>query len=73
MGENEHDFSWSGLGIGGAGKHEDVPIVPTPAQAERMERRERNVRRCRSCGGTSLDGTMFTTAPSSGLSDDCFG
>lgn len=71
--ENVHDFSHSGLGIGGLGRHEEAPIIPSIAAMKRVENLERQAHTCRKCGQTDVfDGAMFTTAPSSGLCDDCF-
>ena len=71
--ENPHDFSHSGLGIGGLGSYEEQATVPTASQLRRMEQ-EDNAQRCKGCGGTEYTtGAMFTTAPSSGYCDDCFG
>lgn len=72
--ENPHDFSRTGLGIGGLGYHVEEPTIPTVKQIERLEQMERKARRCRRCGCTDVfDGAMFTTDPSSGLCDDCYG
>lgn len=66
------DFSESGLGIGGAGSHVEVPIVPSTRTANKIIEMSRRARRCRRCGQTDLfDGAMFTTNPGSGLCDDC--
>lgn len=71
--ENPHDFSHSGLGIGGLGRHEEALVIPTLEAMERVENLVRQARTCRRCGQNSaFDGAMFTTAPSSGLCDDCF-
>lgn len=48
--ESPHDFSHSGLGIGGLATHEEMPIVPTVAQIARVEKMERGMTTCRRCG-----------------------
>lgn len=70
--ENPHDFSRSGLGIGGLGRHEEPATWPTAATMERMDKLDAQ-QRCRHCGGREWTGAMFTTDPSSGLCDDCYG
>ena len=70
--ENPHDFSHSGLGIGGAGHHTELTPAPTAVQMERMQKLDQQPR-CRRCGGQEWTGAMFTTDPSSGLCDDCYG
>lgn len=68
-----YDFD-KGFGIGGLGRHVEAPVIPTIAQMKRLERLEAQAHSCRRCGESDVfDGAMFTTAPSSGLCDDCFG
>ena len=68
------DFSRSGLGIGGAGSYQEPPIVPTAAQIRRLEQLEVSATTCRRCGADDVfGGAMFTTDPSSGICDDCYG
>ncbi len=69
--EVAHDFD-KGFGIGGLGRHVETPVVPTIAQMKRMEEIEAQDS-CRSCGGSDWTGAMFTTDPSSGYCDDCYG
>lgn len=72
--ENAHDFSTSGLGIGGAGSYVEQPIIPTIAAIKRVERMEQRATYCKRCGDSDVfDGAMFTTARGSGICDDCFG
>lgn len=67
------DFDRTGAGIGGIGRLEEKPIVPTEAALERYERLEAQATYCRRCGQSdAFDGAMFTTDPASGLCDDCF-
>lgn len=65
------DFD-SGLGIGGLGRHQEKPIIPTVAQMERMEKLEAQATTCRRCGQSDLDGAMFTTGGGGSICDDCF-
>jgi hypothetical protein len=68
-----HDFD-SGLGIGGLGRHIEEKPVPTVEQVKRLEQMEARATYCRKCGQSDVfDGAMFTTDPSSGLCDDCYG
>ena len=73
-GESACGFGHSGLGIGGlAHCQEDMP-VPSVETLERVKRMEQEMQVCRRCGENDLfDGAMFTTDPSSGYCDDCYG
>lgn len=62
-----------GFGIGGLGRYEETPAIPSIAAMKRVERMEVGLTYCRRCGQSEFDGVMFTTAPSSGYCDDCFG
>lgn len=63
-----------GFGIGGLGRHQEPPTIPTAEQIERIERLEQDDVICRRCGASmNFDGAMFTTGGFSGLCDDCFG
>jgi hypothetical protein len=71
---SERDFSESGLGIGGAGRHnvesETAELVARGKLVARPSNRKQM--RCRSCGQTGYAGEYpFSTAPSTGLCDDC--
>jgi hypothetical protein len=46
--ESSCDFD-GGFGIGGLGRYEEIPVVPTIAQLDRQARREANYVRC-DCG-----------------------
>jgi hypothetical protein len=71
LNESPHDFD-SGLGIGGLGRHQEKPIIPTVAQMERMEQLEAKATTCRRCGqNDTFDGAMFTTGGGN-TCDDCF-
>jgi len=71
--EMGHDFD-KGFGIGGLGRHAEEPIIPTVEQMKRIETAEAKMQTCRRCRQSDLyDGAMFTTDPSSGLCDDCYG
>lgn len=65
-----HDFD-TGLGIGGLGRHEERPYVPTVAAIDREMARRVMLRRCSQCGATEDGGAMFTTGGGS-VCDDCF-
>lgn len=65
------EFIDGGLAIGGLGRHVEQSPAPTVEQIKRQDRRQAQTRRCKSCGCSELDGAMFTTAPGSGLCDDC--
>lgn len=68
-----HDFSHSGLGIGGLARHVEEPFVPTIRQMKRWEQMEQQARYCRRCGESDVfDGAMFTTGGGN-VCDDCFG
>ena len=68
-----HDFDRTGLGIGGLGRHEEPPIVPTVKAIKRLERMEAGATHCRRCGCSDVfDGAMFTTGGGD-VCDDCFG
>lgn len=68
------DFSWSGLGIGGLGRHTELSVVPTVKRIGEIERMDAEKRVCIVCGQSDLfDGAMFTTCRESGKCDDCFG
>ena len=70
---SSQDFS-RGLGVGGLGSYQESPTIPSITAIERMEQLERKATRCRRCGADDVfDGAMFTTDPSSGLCDDCYG
>ena len=67
-----YDFSTSGLGIGGLGTHQEMPIIPTVAAIERVERLEAEMIVCRRCGASDVfDGAMFTDGGGD-ICDDCF-
>jgi len=66
-----HDTD-SGLGIGGISRYVEPIVVPSLQAAERYIQRTKRARRCRRCHQTDLDGAIFSTAPDSGLCDDCF-
>ena len=63
-----------GFGIGGLGRYQEDPIIPSVTAIERVERMEARARTCRRCGQSDVfDGAMFTTDASSGLCDECYG
>ena len=67
-----YDFSESGLGIGGLGTHQEMPIIPTVAVIERIEKAEAEMIVCRRCGCSDIfDGAMFTDGGGD-ICDDCF-
>ena len=67
----KHDFD-QGFGIGGLGRHEEPPIVPSLAALERVENMEKRSRICQVCGQSDVfDGAMFTTGGGN-VCDDCF-
>jgi len=66
-----HDFD-KGFGIGGLGRFEETPYIPTVEQMEREDARVAKLQRCRKCGQLEGD-VMFSTDPDSGLCDDCYG
>ena len=66
------DFDRGGFGIGGLGRYEEPPFIPTKAQMDKLECMEARATYCRRCGESDVfDGAMFTTLASSGLCDDC--
>ena len=65
------DFD-GGFGIGGLGRYEETPSIPTVQQMQREDAWIAKLRRCRKCGQLEGD-VMFSTCPDSGLCDDCFG
>lgn len=68
-----YDFD-RGFGIGGLGRYEETPFIPTIRQIEQLEHLEATDTVCRRCGGSeNFDGAMFTTDRSSGYCDDCYG
>jgi len=70
--ENPHDFSHSGLGIGGINNDQSMPEIPSLATMERIERLESTDVICRRCGASkNFDGAMFTTGGGN-ICDDCF-
>lgn len=72
--ECPHDFDRAGLGIGGLSRQIEKPAVLTIKQIKYLRRLEHKATRCRRCGQSDVfDGAMFTTDPSSGLCDDCYG
>ncbi len=74
---SERDFDGSGLGIGGAGRHnlaeETLELLARgEMRVEQRERPDRKFLRCRECGQTGYTGEYpFSTAPGTGLCDDC--
>ncbi|MFH1634308.1 MAG: hypothetical protein ABIG63_09920 [Chloroflexota bacterium] len=71
--ENPHDFSASGLGIGGLGSHVEQLPIPTVAQIARLEQIEQQVKYCRRCGDN--DGPYGDARFGNGggnVCDDCF-
>ena len=44
-----------------------------PAPRKRQTFAPTSTQRCRRCGQSEFSGAMFTTDPSSGFCDDCFG
>lgn len=65
------DFD-KGFGIGGLGRHEELPTIPSAKAIERLEKALDEAQRCGRCGQTdTIDGAMFTTDPASGFCDDC--
>ena len=70
--ESPHDFSSSGLGIGGLANYDEPTIVPSVTAIKRTERIERKMTVCHRCGASDLiDGAMFTTGGGN-VCDDCF-
>jgi len=71
---NERNEYHGGMGIGGIGIYaeNEAPIIPSAAALERYNRAGGRARVCRICGGSELNGAMFTTMASSGICDDCF-
>jgi hypothetical protein len=66
------DFD-QGFGIGGLGRHEEPPVVPSEEALERYERLQKRARYCRQCGQSDVfDGVMFTTLGGD-ICDDCAG
>jgi len=64
------DFN-GGFGIGGLGRFEEAPCVPTAEQVRREGARVAKLRRCHRCGALEGD-AMFTTDPERRVCDDCF-
>ena len=65
------DFD-GGFGVGGLGRYEETPYIPTAEQFAREQQRVAKLHRCRRCG--VLEGNaMFTTDPERRICDDCFG
>jgi hypothetical protein len=72
--ESPYDFDSGGFGIGGLGRYEEPPVIPSAKALERYERLEKRATYCRQCGQSDVfDGAMFTTLAGSGLCDDCVG
>jgi len=70
--ESPYDFDRTGAGIGGIGRFQDDPIIPTQKAFERYEQLRARATYCRRCHQSDVfDGAMFTTDPASGLCDDC--
>jgi hypothetical protein len=66
------DFD-GGFGIGGLGRHEETPIIPSVKAIERVQRMHDTDVICRRCGSSkNFDGAMFTTGGGD-VCDDCFG
>ena len=67
-----HDFSRSGLGIGGINDDQTLPIIPSVAAIERVQRMHDTDIICTRCGASkNFDGAMFTTGGGD-ICDDCF-
>ena len=47
--------------------------APKPAPRKRQTFAPTSTQRCRRCGQSEFSGAMFTTDPSSGFCDDCYG
>ena len=62
-----------GFGIGGLGRFEEEPFVPSVQAMRRQAERESRTTICRRCGESSLDGAMFTTIRGGNVCDDCAG
>ena len=70
--ENSHDFSSSGLGIGGINNDQSLPEIPSIAAMDRVQRMMDTDIICRRCGASqNFDGAMFTTGGGD-ICDDCF-
>ncbi len=69
--KNANDFD-GGFGIGGLGRNQEKPTVPTVKQIDLWEQLEANAVFCRRCGQSDVfDGAMFTTG-GGGVCDDCY-
>ncbi len=67
-------FDRTGLGIGRLSQHTEPTPTPSARQIERVVRKTRQAQTCCRCGQSDTwDGAMFTTDPSSGICDDCYG
>ena len=70
--ENPHEFSHSGLGIGGLANYEEPPVVPSVVAIERVQHLMDIDVICRCCGASkTFVGAMFTTGGGY-ICDDCF-
>ena len=70
--ESPHDFSSSGLGIGGLGNYDEPAIIPSVKAIEREQYLFDTDVVCRKCGASkNFDGAMFTNGGGD-VCDDCF-
>lgn len=61
-----------GFGIGGLGRYEEPPVIPSDRAIERMLKLTDTDVICRRCGASmNFDGAMFTTGGCD-ICDDCF-
>jgi len=69
--ESPLDFD-RGFGIGGLGRFEETPIIPSVQAIEREQRMMDTDVVCRKCGASmNFDGAMFTNGGGD-ICDDCF-
>lgn len=62
----------SGLGIGGIGNDQSMPVIPSARAISRVQRMRDTDIVCKKCGASkNFDGAMFTTNAGSGICDDC--
>lgn len=70
--EHPHDFSHSGLGIGGINNDQSMPEIPSAKAFERVQKMVDTDVICRRCGASkNFDGAMFTNGGGD-ICDDCF-
>jgi hypothetical protein len=68
--ESPLDFDGGGFGIGGLGRYEERPIIPTAAQLDRQARREAGYVKC-DCGH-SVPASQVMSASLGTACPDCY-